>query len=101
MAQRSIPRPYRRLYEAWISFKNGSGLEVSVEGDKRLFNHYDVRLVNPEKYPAVRKELGRRFIDELLSPEGQEIVGNYKFDGHSVFSNAINFSMPMNMKATR
>ncbi|HEY5131137.1 MAG TPA: substrate-binding domain-containing protein, partial [Bradyrhizobium sp.] len=35
----------------WISFKNRGDLEITVEGDKRLFNQYGVMLVNPEKYP--------------------------------------------------
>ena len=42
----------------WISFKNRGDLEIVVEGDKRLFNQYGVMLVNPEKYPTVKKELG-------------------------------------------
>jgi tungstate transport system substrate-binding protein len=43
----------------WISFKNRGDLEIVVEGDKRLFNQYGVMLVNPEKYPSVKKELGQ------------------------------------------
>ncbi len=69
----------------WISFKNRSDLEIIVEGDKRLFNQYGVTLVNPEKYPTVKKELGQIFIDWLLSPEGQETIGNYKIDGQQLF----------------
>ncbi len=69
----------------WISFKNRSDLEIIVEGDKRLFNQYGVTLVNPEKYPTVKKELGQIFIDWLLAPEGQEIIGYYKIDGQQLF----------------
>jgi len=39
----------------WIRFKNGGDLQALVEGDKRLFNEYDVMLVNPAKHPDVKK----------------------------------------------
>jgi tungstate transport system substrate-binding protein len=56
-----------------------------VEGDKRLFNQYGVMLVNPEKYPNVKKDLGQQFIDWLVSPEGQKAIANYKINGEQLF----------------
>src|SRR6266576_4882329 len=69
----------------WISFKNRGDLEIVVEGDKRLFNQYGVMLVNPEKYPSVKKELGQTFIDWLVSAEGQTAIAGYKIDGQQLF----------------
>ena len=69
----------------WISFKNRGDLEISVEGDRRLFNQYGVMLVNPEKYPSVKKELGQVFVDWLISPEGQAAIAGYKIDGRQLF----------------
>jgi tungstate transport system substrate-binding protein len=69
----------------WISFKNRGDLEIAVEGDKRLFNQYGVMLVNPAKYPTVKKELGQTFVDWLVSPEGQAAIANYKIDGQQLF----------------
>jgi tungstate transport system substrate-binding protein len=69
----------------WISFKNRGDLEIVVEGDKRLFNQYGVMLVNPEKYPSVKKELGQTFVDWLVSPEGQAVIAGYKIDGQQLF----------------
>src|SRR5436309_1504448 len=69
----------------WISFKNRGDLAIVVEGDKRLFNQYGVMLVNPEKYPSVKKELGQTFIDWLVSPEGQAAIAGYKIDGQQLF----------------
>ena len=57
----------------------------SVEGDKRLFNQYGVMLVNPEKHPNVKKELGQQFIDWLVSPEGQKAIADYKINGEQLF----------------
>ncbi|TWG89559.1 tungstate transport system substrate-binding protein [Mesorhizobium sp. J18] len=69
----------------WLSFKNRGDLEIVVEGDKRLFNQYGVILVNPEKHPSVKAELGQAFIDWLVSPEGQEAIAAYKVDGQQLF----------------
>ena len=51
----------------WLSFKNRGDLVIAVEGDKRLFNQYGVTLVNPEKHPSVKKDLGQQLIDWLVS----------------------------------
>jgi tungstate transport system substrate-binding protein len=69
----------------WISFKNRGDLEITVEGDKRLFNQYGVMLVNPEKYPSVKREPGQAFVDWLISPEGQQAIADYKIGGQQLF----------------
>ena len=69
----------------WIHFQKQGDLEIMVEGDKRLFNQYGVILVNPDKYPNVRKDLGPQFIDWLASPEGQKAIAGYKINGEQVF----------------
>jgi tungstate transport system substrate-binding protein len=69
----------------WIHFKNKGDLAIVVEGDKRMFNQYGVMLVNPEKHPNVKKELGQQFIDYLVSPQGQKDIANYKIDGQQLF----------------
>ena len=69
----------------WLSFKNRGELEIMVEGDKRLFNQYGVILVNPEKHPTVKKELGQQFIDWLVSSEGQKAIVDYKINGEQLF----------------
>ena len=69
----------------WISFRNRGDLAIVIEGDKRLFNQYGVMLVNPEKYPSVKKELGQAFVDWLISPEGQAAIAGYKIDGQQLF----------------
>jgi tungstate transport system substrate-binding protein len=69
----------------WISFKNKGDLEIVVEGDRRLFNQYGIMLVNPQKHPNVKKDLGQAFIDWVISPEGQETIAAYKIDGQQLF----------------
>ncbi len=69
----------------WLAFKNRGDLAILVEGDKRLFNQYGVMLVNPDKHPSVKKELGQMFIDWLVSPAGQKAIAEYNINGERLF----------------
>jgi len=42
-------------------------------------------LVNPDKHPNVKKELGQKFIDWLVSPRGQAVIAAYKIGGEQLF----------------
>ena len=69
----------------WLSFKSPGDLTIVVEGDRRLFNQYGVILVNPEKHPTVKKDLGQSFINWLISPEGQAAIAAYQVNGKQLF----------------
>ncbi len=69
----------------WVHFENKGELAILVEGDPRLFNQYSVMLVNPAKHPTVKKELGQKFIDYLVSPQGQRDIAGYKIKGAQMF----------------
>jgi tungstate transport system substrate-binding protein len=69
----------------WLSFDNRQNLEILVEGDPRLFNQYGIILVNPEKHPHLKAELGQTFIDWVLSDQGQEAIGAFKINGEQAF----------------
>jgi tungstate transport system substrate-binding protein len=69
----------------WLAFRNRGDLAVVVEGDKRLYNQYGVILVNPDRHPDVKKDLGQRFVDWLVSKEGQQAIADYKINGEQLF----------------
>jgi tungstate transport system substrate-binding protein len=69
----------------WLAFRNRGDLAVLVEGDKRLYNQYGVMLVNPDKHPTVKKDLGQTFIDWLVSPDGQQAIAGYRIGGEQLF----------------
>lgn len=69
----------------WISFKNRGDLIIVVQGDPKLFNQYGVMLVNPMKFPHVKKAQGQEFIDWLISKNGQDVIASYKIDGEQLF----------------
>ncbi len=69
----------------WISFANKGDLQVLVEGDARLANPYGVLLVNPERHPHVKADLGQAFIDWLLSDIGQSEIAAFRVNGQQLF----------------
>ena len=69
----------------WLSFRNPGELAIAVQGDKRLFNQYGVILVNPQRHSHVKQEAGQRFIDWLVSAEGQQAIAAYRIDGEQLF----------------
>jgi tungstate transport system substrate-binding protein len=69
----------------WLSFKNRGELAIQVEGDAKLFNQYGVMLVNPAKHAHVKKDLGQRFVDWLVSAAGQKAIADYKIGGEQLF----------------
>ena len=69
----------------WLSFQNPQNLEIVVEGDPRLFNQYGIILVNPEKHPHVKADLGQAFVDWVLSDAGQQAIADFKINGQQAF----------------
>jgi tungstate transport system substrate-binding protein len=69
----------------WSSLKNRSDYKIVVEGDNKLFNQYGITLVNPAKYPNVKKSEGQAFIDWVLSPEGQNAIKSFQINGEQQF----------------
>lgn len=69
----------------WLSFKNRQNLKIIVQGDSKLFNQYGVILVNPKKHPHVKAAAGQKFIDWLVSAEGQGTIAAYKIGGEQLF----------------
>jgi tungstate transport system substrate-binding protein len=69
----------------WLSFKNRGDLGIIVEGDTRLFNQYGVILVNPAKHPHVKQADGQKFIDWVVSAEGQKAIADYRIGGEQLF----------------
>ncbi|AEG16441.1 tungstate transport system substrate-binding protein [Desulfofundulus australicus DSM 11792] len=55
-------------------------LKILYEGDKTLLNIYHVMQVNPEKFSKVNAEGAKAFVDFMVSPETQQIIGKFGVD---------------------
>jgi tungstate transport system substrate-binding protein len=69
----------------WLNFKNRADLKILVEGDAKLFNQYGVMVVNPAKHPHVKQADAQKFVDWVISSNGQAAIAAYKIGGESVF----------------
>jgi tungstate transport system substrate-binding protein len=69
----------------WLSFKNRGDLAILVQGDPKLFNQYGVMLVNPTKFPHIKKAEGQAFIDWITSKNGQDVIASYQIGGEQLF----------------
>ncbi len=69
----------------WLNFKNRGDLAILVQGDPKLFNQYGIMLVNPAKFPHVKKAAGQTFIDWITSKDGQDVIAMYKINGEQLF----------------
>jgi tungstate transport system substrate-binding protein len=52
-------------------------LEILVQGDPPLLNFYHVITVNPEKWPKVNYEGALAFLNFLIDPATQEVIGTF------------------------
>jgi tungstate transport system substrate-binding protein len=69
----------------YTTYASKTGLEIMVQGDKRLLNPYGVIAVNPKRYPKVNYEGAMAFIEWLTSVKGQQAIGDYRFKGAQLF----------------
>jgi tungstate transport system substrate-binding protein len=69
----------------WLNFKNRADLTVLVEGDNKLFNQYGVMVVNPAKHPHVKVAAAQKFVDWVVSQQGQAAIAGYRIGGEQLF----------------
>lgn len=69
----------------WLAYASKLDLEVLVEGDKRLFNPYQVILVNPSRYADANYQGAKAFSDWLVSPKAQAMINDFKVNGQQLF----------------
>ena len=69
----------------FIAYKDKADLQVLVEGDKTLFNPYNIITINPKLHPHINYHNTILLITYLTSPQGQKIIGNYRKLGEQLF----------------
>lgn len=71
----------------YLAQKANVKLEILSEGDKPLLNIYHVMQVNPEKFSKVNAAGGKAFVEFMIAPETQKVIGEFGKDkyGASLF----------------
>ena len=66
----------------YLAFQGRVALAILAERDERLRNLYHVIAVNPERFPRVNAAGARAFVDFLLAPETQRVIGEFGRERH-------------------
>jgi tungstate transport system substrate-binding protein len=71
----------------YLAQKKNLKLVIVSQGDRALLNIYHAAQVNPEKFPKVNGAGGKAFVEYMVSPEAQKIIGEFGRDkyGEALF----------------
>lgn len=64
----------------YLAQKDKLKLENLMEGDPMLLNIYHVMQVNPKKFPKVNAAGAKAFVEFMISPDTQKIIGEFGVD---------------------
>ena len=67
----------------WL--RSGPADWILVEHDPRLFNPYEIIMVNPAYHPHVNAAAARAFIDWVTSEEGRNAIASHRIGGEQLF----------------
>lgn len=69
----------------WLAYQSKLAIKVLLDGDARLFNPYQVILINPNRYSDLNHLGAKAFSDWLIAPEAQALIDNFKVNGEQLF----------------
>lgn len=70
----------------WLAYESKLRLKLLVEGDERLFNPYQVILVNPARHQGLNETGARALHQWLRSADGQARINNFRVNGKVLFT---------------
>lgn len=71
---------------SWLKFKNKGKLRLLYAGDPVLFNQYAYLPINPAVHPHVNAAAAAKLEEWLVSPVGQQMIGDYTIGGEHLFT---------------
>ncbi len=69
----------------WLAYQNKLDLDILFQGDDKLFNPYQVILINPERYPTTNYKGAKALSDWLVTDKGQQLINSFKLNGQQLF----------------
>ena len=69
----------------FMKHKKSLDLELLLTGEPKIPNQYSVMAIDPKKYPKTNIAGAQRFVDWVVSPEGQTHIANFRVDGQQIF----------------
>ena len=74
----------------WLAYQSKSPLKIGFQGDPLLFNPYGIIAVNPKRHADTNYRGAQALIGWFISPQGQEMIGNFKIGDNTLFTPAAN-----------
>jgi tungstate transport system substrate-binding protein len=69
----------------YLAYRPRIGLELLVEGDRRMFNPYGVIAVSPARHPEVNFRGAMQLIEWITSAEGARAIADFRVNGEQLF----------------
>ncbi len=69
----------------YSAYRTRVGLDILVEGDRKMFNPYGVIAVNPARYPDTNFKAAMQFIEWITGAEGRRAIADFKVNGEQLF----------------
>lgn len=69
----------------FMKHRKSLDLDLLLTGEPKILNQYAVIAVNPKKFPDANNTGAQRFIDWILSAEGQAHIANFRIEGQQIF----------------
>jgi tungstate transport system substrate-binding protein len=70
----------------WLKTGDATSSTILVDGDPKLFNPYELILVNSAKHPHVNVVAANAFVDWLISDEGKSAIAEHRVNGEPMFT---------------
>jgi len=70
----------------WLAYQSKSPLNITFEGDSRLFNPYGIIAVSPKKYPDINNAGANALIKWMTSDKGQQQIAQFRVAGKALFT---------------
>lgn len=67
------------------AYRAKTGLEILVQGDRKMFNPYGIVAVSPKKYPDINHDGAMKLIEWITSKEGQDLIAGFRVNGEQLF----------------
>lgn len=80
----------------WLAYKSRMQLTLLVEGDKRLFNPYQIIQINPEKHNGVNSIGAKALSDWFVSKVGQGMINDFRINNEALFYGSANADVANN-----
>ncbi|KEF36551.1 ABC-type tungstate transport system, permease component [Schinkia azotoformans MEV2011] len=61
----------------YLALKHELNLDIILEGEESLLNIYHVMQVNPEKFENINGDAAKAFVDFMVAPETQKVIGEF------------------------